>query len=475
MAKAKTSFFCSDCGHEASGWLGKCPGCGAWNTLVEERTVTGSASTKPSRRGAWLTDDGNTSKVSGGAATRAGSAPIIRLDAVKTGQNTRLSSGLSEFDRVLGGGFVRGSLILLGGDPGIGKSTLLLQVLGLLPPNTSTLYISGEESAEQIRLRADRLGTSPDRVSLLSATDFETVAAALEKTRPQLAIVDSIQTLYVEELSAAPGSVSQVRESAAGLLRIAKGLGITIVLVGHVTKDGAIAGPRVLEHMVDTVLYFEGERHQDIRMLRAVKNRFGATDELGLFEMTDVGLVSVLNASEALLSGRPLSVPGSVITACLEGTRPLLVELQALMNASTYAAPLRMAQGIERNRLSMLLAVVEKQLGLGLGNLDAYLNVVGGLKVSETAADLAIISAVVSSVKNKPVKSQAIIIGEVGLTGEVRAISQLDRRVSEASRLGFKRFIVPASNRQSLSKVKLPDECEIYYVDRMTEAMDIIF
>lgn len=468
MAKTKTAFFCSECGHETSGWLGKCPGCGAWNTLVEERTVTG-AQAKPSRRASWVSDGGNGR---GGLAVKT---EVVRLDAVLTSQDTRLSSGLSEFDRVLGGGFVRGSLVLLGGDPGIGKSTLLLQVLGLLPPEATTLYISGEESPEQIRLRADRLGTPPDRVSLLSVTDFESVAAALEKSCPHLAIVDSIQTLYVEELSAAPGSVSQVREAAAGLLRLAKGLGITIVLVGHVTKDGAIAGPRVLEHMVDTVLYFEGERHQDLRMLRAVKNRFGATDELGLFEMTDTGLKSVSNASEALLSGRPLAVPGSVITACLEGTRPLLVEVQALMNGSTYAAPLRMAQGIERNRLSMLLAVVEKHLSLGLNNLDAYLNVVGGLKISETAADLALIAAVVSSAKNKPVKNQMIILGEVGLSGEVRSVSQLDRRVVEASRLGFKHFVVPAGNRQALSKTKLPDDCELYFVDRMTEALDIIF
>ena len=469
MAKAKTSFFCSECGHETSGWLGKCPGCGAWNTLVEERVVTGNTSTKPSRRTGWLADS------TGNSTIRAAQAEVVRLDSVVTGKDTRLSSGLSELDRVLGGGFVRGSLILLGGDPGIGKSTLLLQVLGLLPETASTLYISGEESPEQIRLRADRLGTPAQRVHLLSATDFTTVAESLEKHRPQLAIVDSIQTLYVEELSAAPGSVSQVREAAAGLLRLAKGLGITIVLVGHVTKDGAIAGPRVLEHMVDTVLYFEGERHQDIRMLRAVKNRFGATDELGLFEMTDLGLISVSNASEALLTGRPLAVPGSVITACLEGTRPLLIELQALMNATNYATPLRMAQGIERNRLSMLLAVVEKKLGLGLNNLDAYLNVVGGMRVTETAADLAIISAVVSSVKNRPVLNQSIILGEVGLTGEVRSVSQLDRRVIEASRLGFDRFIVPASNRQALAKVSLPASCEVYFVDKMTEAMDIVF
>jgi len=415
--------------------------------------------------------------VSAGTPVRglSGQSKPVRLDEISGDAEERIALDIGEFARVLGGGIVPGSIVLIGGDPGIGKSTLLLQVLGLLPAETKTLYISGEESPEQIRLRADRLGTPADRVQLLAATDFETVAAALEKNRPQLAIVDSIQTLYVEEISSAPGSVSQVREAAAGLLRLAKNLGITIVLVGHVTKDGAIAGPRVLEHMVDTVLYFEGERHQDIRMLRAVKNRFGATDELGLFEMSDTGLTCVANASQALLNGRPLSVPGSVITACLEGTRPLLVELQALLNATTYATPLRMAQGIERNRLSMLLAVVEKKLGLGLNNLDAYINVVGGLKIAETAADLAIVSAVISSVKNRPVKAQTIILGEIGLAGEVRAVSQLDRRISEASRLGFDNFLVPASGRTALAKAKLPDSCEIYYIDRMTEALDILF
>jgi DNA repair protein RadA/Sms len=470
MAKVKTHFSCSECGHETSGWLGKCPGCGAWNTLVEERQAAPVAQGQPSRRQSWLAGE------SSSTGSRLSAQPsVVSLDAVVSGRDTRLSSGLDELDRVLGGGFVRGSLILLGGDPGIGKSTLLLQVLGLLPEHTKTLYVSGEESPEQIRLRADRLGTPANRIRLLSATEFGRVAEVLAEERPALAIIDSIQTLYVEELSSAPGSVGQVRESAAGLLRLAKGLGITIVLVGHVTKDGAIAGPRVLEHMVDTVLYFEGDRHQDLRMLRAVKNRFGATDELGLFEMTDLGLISVTNASEALLAGRPLSVAGSVITACLEGTRPLLVEIQALMNAANYTAPIRMAQGIERNRLSMLLAVLEKKLSLGLGNLDAYLNVVGGLRISETAADLAIVSAVVSSVKGKPVLPRCVILGEVGLTGEVRSVSQIDRRVAEASRLGFDRFVVPASSRQALAKLDLPSNCDLYAVDQLTEAMDILF
>ncbi len=502
MVKPKTRFYCSECGQETSGWLGKCPGCGAWNTLVEEKIIPSPASVladRPSRRGSWLTESGlgaspaawggvtgtGTGSGTGPAAAASGNRPgaaltgaasrVIALDAVTASPDSRLHSGLPELDRVLGGGFVRGSLVLLGGDPGIGKSTLLLQVLGQMPENVATLYISGEESPEQIRLRADRLGTAPGRIHLLAATDFTSVAQALAQLRPTLAVVDSIQTLYVEELTSAPGSVSQVREATAGLLRLAKGLGITIVLVGHVTKDGAIAGPRVLEHMVDTVLYFEGDRQQDLRMLRAVKNRFGATDELGLFEMTDAGLNSVENASQALLLGRPLAVPGSVVTACLEGTRPLLVEIQALLNVTSYGSPVRMAQGIERNRLSMLLAVLEKHMATGLGNLDAYLNVVGGLRITETAADLAVICAVVSSIRNRPVLPGAVICGEVGLTGEVRTISQADRRVNEASRLGFERFILPASCRPAVSRLNLPQACEIYYIDQMREAMDILF
>ena len=324
MAKLKTSFFCSECGHETSGWLGRCPGCGAWNTLVEEKKPAQGSAASP--RGPWT-------------AVNAAPAVPIRLSDVPADTGSRLSSGLHELDRVLGGGFVRGSLVLIGGDPGIGKSTLLLQVLGQVAAGCRTLYISGEESPQQVRLRADRLGLADCRAELLAATEFSAIEAVLTRDKPDLAIVDSIQTLYVEELSAAPGSVSQVREATAGLLRIAKSQGITIVLVGHVTKDGAIAGPRVLEHMVDTVLYFEGERHQNLRILRAVKNRFGATDELGIFEMTDRGLLGVENASQALLEGRPVKVAGSVVTACMEGTRPLLVEIQALLNESAYGSP----------------------------------------------------------------------------------------------------------------------------------------
>jgi DNA repair protein RadA/Sms len=462
MAKTKTHFTCSSCGQETSGWLGRCPGCGAWNTLVEEKTATGGAG----YRGPWT-----------GSSPGAGSMPnkIVSLADISVQAETRLGSGMREFDRVLGGGFVRGSLVLIGGDPGIGKSTLLLQTIGLIGRNQKTLYISGEESPRQIRLRADRLGLSGESVHLLAATEFSAIAAALTAEKPDLAIVDSIQTLYVEELSSAPGTVSQVREATAGLLRLAKNLDITIVLVGHVTKDGALAGPRVLEHMVDTVLYFEGERQQDYRILRAVKNRFGATDELGIFEMTDHGLQEVDNASLAMLSGRPIDVAGSVVTACMEGTRPLLVEIQALLNESSYGAPQRMAQGLDRNRVTMLLAILEKQFRFGLNNMDTYVNVVGGLRVSETGADLAIIAALVSSLKDKPIRPGSLLFGEAGLTGEIRSVAQADRRIQEASRLGFRRIILPGSCRNGLSKAKLPEDCELFYIDRVSEALDILF
>ncbi len=464
MSKGKSRFFCSECGQETSGWLGRCPGCGAWNTLVEEKAAPAGQS--PSR-GPWAGT---------GPARQANAAGIIQLADVTAGAEDRLSSGIHEFDRVLGGGFVKGSLVLIGGDPGIGKSTLLLQALSSIGQRHKTLYISGEESPQQIRLRADRLGLPGGlSIAVLAATDFAAIAAALERDKPDLAIVDSIQTLYVEELSAAPGSVSQIREATAGLLRLAKTRNITIVLVGHVTKDGSLAGPRVLEHMVDTVLYFEGERQQSYRILRAVKNRFGATDELGIFEMTDRGLQEVDNASQALLSGRPIQVPGSVVTACMEGTRPILVEIQALLNESAYGSPQRMAQGLDRNRITMLLAVLEKQFRFGLNNMDTYANVVGGLRVAETAADLAVVAAIMSSLKNKPIRASSLVFGEVGLTGEIRSIGQADRRIQEAARLGFTSFILPGSCRPGLAKIKLPDICDLFFVDRISEALDLLF
>ncbi len=465
MAKAKTIFQCSECGHETSGWLGRCPGCGSWNTLTETR-INPQISPAASRRGPWLNPED--------AAAGHDAASIMNLSDISGDENNRFSSGLPELDRVLGGGFVPGSLILLGGDPGIGKSTLLLQVLGKASPGT-TLYVSGEESARQVRLRADRLEVPPAHIRMLAATGFSDIAAALIREKPQLAVIDSIQTVYVDDLTAAPGSVSQVREAAAGLLRIAKGQGTTIVLVGHVTKDGSIAGPRVLEHMVDTVLYFEGDRQHSYRMIRAAKNRFGATDELGLFEMSDRGLLPVASASRIFLEGWPRQVPGSVVTACMEGTRPLLIEIQALLNDASFTSPQRMAQGIDRNRLILLLAVLEKKFHFGLNNQDAYLNVVGGIRLNEPAADLAIVSALISSMKERPVRDGVLVFGEVGLSGEIRGVANADRRIMEAAQMGFQSFIVPGSCRKACERLSLSESSDLFYVDRISEALDLLF
>lgn len=466
MAKTKSSYYCVECGHETSGWMGRCPGCGSYNSM-QEALKSSPDKNKSVSRGSWLEGiDGESIPLPD---------RIVTLDSIEQSRTFRTKTGIAELDRVLGGGFVQGSLVLLGGDPGIGKSTLLLQVAGKWPSDHVVLYISGEESLQQIKMRADRLGIVNNSLKLMAATDFSSLAASIGALRPALTIIDSIQTMYVDELTAAPGSVSQVREVSAGLLRLAKQLQTTIVLVGHVTKDGSIAGPRVLEHMVDTVLYFEGENIQNFRMLRAVKNRFGATDELGVFEMSEAGLVSVENASMALLDGRPQNVAGSVITACMEGTRPLLLEIQALMNETGYAAPLRMAQGFDRSRLSMLLAVAEKTLKHGLGNLDAYINVVGGLKVNETSADLAIICAVLSSVHGKPLRADTLVCGELGLTGEIRTIAQADRRAMEAARMGFKYMVLPSGCRKQMEKSALSESIELLYVDHLREAMDIVF
>jgi DNA repair protein RadA/Sms len=467
MAKAKSMFFCRECGYESSGWLGRCPACSVYNTFVEERIQNTPSSPVERRHASWIGES-----TDGKAESRP---KVIRLADVATGQDARHSSGIHELDRVLGGGFVEGSLVLLGGDPGIGKSTLLLQVLQSGQFSNQTLYVSGEESARQIRLRADRLGVDSNRIHLLSATLFDTIAATITELRPQLAVIDSIQTIYCDDLSSAPGSVGQVRESAAGLLRLAKQLGTIIVLVGHVTKDGAIAGPRVLEHMVDTVLYFEGEQHQSFRVLRAVKNRFGATNEIGLFEMADSGLTEIANASQALLSGRPVGVPGSAVAACIEGTRPILLEVQALLNETAYSLPQRMTSGIDRNRVLMLMAVMEKHGRYGLNAMDAYLNVVGGLRVDEPAADLAIVAALASSFRNRPIRNGTAVFGEIGLAGEIRPVSQADRRVIEASRLGFSTCILPGSCRRALERIDLPDAFDLLFVDRIGDAFDMLF
>lgn len=461
MAKKKTVFYCSKCGYGSSGWLGKCPECGSWNTF--EETIVEKKNSSPNNR-TWLSN------------TESSDAQnIINLDQVSEHNQKRLSSEIEEMDRVLGGGFVQGSLILLGGDPGIGKSTLLLQILAKLNKKYSTLYVSGEESPAQIKMRADRLGIEAQSVRMLISTDFESIASHLEKEKPDFAVIDSIQTIYIENLNSAPGSVSQIREATAGLLRLAKKLNIAIVLVGHVTKEGGIAGPRVLEHMVDAVLYFEGERTNQYRVLRAVKNRFGTTDEVGMFEMTQFGLKSVANPSTAMLSGRPLNVPGTVVTSCMEGTRSILLELQALLKPTDFAQPIRNTQGIDRLRLTMLLAILHKACNIQTASYDAYVNVTGGMKINETSADLAIIIAVVSSMQDKAIDPDLIILGELGLAGEVRMVTGIERRLQEAVRLGWRKFILPAACKRSVQKLKIPNSCEIYYVSLLREALDMLF
>ena len=473
MAKTKTLYVCSECGYETSGWMGKCPSCQSWNTMLEEKTApASSASAKPSMNKSWVTGK-----------------EVVPLSAVSVEEDPRYTSGLRELDRVLGGGFVTGSLVLVGGDPGIGKSTLLLQVSHLAKTNGTVLYVSGEESKTQIRLRATRLKIETDHITLCTQTSFEAVAETISSLKPSLCIIDSIQTLYSDEITSAPGSVSQVREVTAGLLRLAKSLLITIVLVGHVTKDGTLAGPRVLEHMVDTVIYFEGENSSPFRMLRAVKNRFGATGELAFFEMTDAGLSEVENASSLLISGRPIRVPGSCITSTMEGTRPILVEIQALLIPTNYSVPQRMAQGLDRSRIGMLLAVLEKKISVGVNNMDAYINVVGGLKVSETACDLSVLSAVYSAIKDRPIRPDTLVLGEVGLTGEIRPISDIERRLSEAVRLGFSSCILPGGNKAGLDRIMRRRKAgasdtdsgdegrfpEMIFADTLAEALDVLF
>lgn len=452
MAKAKTIFVCQECGYETRGWLGKCPACTKWNTFVEE-----------------VQESGN--KGSAGM----GKEPVpVCINDIQIDNEQRYSTGIKELDRVLGGGMVEGSLILVGGDPGIGKSTLLLQICQSIKYESGLLYVSGEESTKQIKLRANRLGVNNPSLSMVSDTNFNSIERLVSSSKPGLVVIDSIQTIYNEELSSAPGSVSQVREVTAGLMRIAKTLGVTIVIVGHVTKEGAIAGPRVLEHMVDTVLYFEGERHLSYRVLRAVKNRFGSTNEIGIFEMRDVGLVEVSNPSAMMLSGRGENVPGSVVVSSVEGTRPMLVEVQGLVTVTNFGMPRRMATGVDYNRITLLMAVLEKRVGLQLHNYDAYVNVVGGIKVDEPACDLGIITAIASSFKNIAVDENTVLIGEVGLTGEIRAVSQVDKRIMEANRIGFKNCVVPQGNMKIIDQMKGVKEMDIKGVSNVKEALDIL-
>lgn len=460
MAKTRTMYVCGDCGHETSGWLGKCPSCGAWNSFMAVREAgqkTGG------RTGSWLRPQGT-----------AGVPETIDLTATQVRQEVKQATSIPELDRVLGGGLVSGSLVLLGGDPGIGKSTLALQILGHYP-SPDVLYISGEESAAQIGLRYKRLDLSDKKIPLLTTTGLAAIEEALTARRPAVAVIDSIQTVYSDELPSAPGSVSQVRESGMGFLRLAKTHGITIILTGHVTKEGAIAGPRVLEHMVDTVLYFEGEKESRLRLLRAVKNRFASTGEIGIFEMTEKGLISVDQATSLFLDGKPKNVAGSVVSAVLEGTRPLLIEIQALTVPSNYGTPIRMAQGIDRSRLVMLMAVAEKKTKIDLSALDAYVNVTGGMRIKGTSADLAILAALLSSVREEPVSVDAVVLGEVGLTGEIRSIPRMADSLEEAYRAGRNRFVVPASAKSRLRGFEKKDDIKVYYVSELNEAYDLLF
>ena len=415
MAKGKkTVYFCQNCGHEETKWLGQCPACKEWNTFVEEKVIASS--------------------VTSGIKTDR-EIQIVSLSEVNADDQDRITTGMAELDRVLGGGIVPGSLVLVGGDPGIGKSTLLLQVCQKLSENRSVLYISGEESLSQIKLRANRMGTFQENLKLLCETNLAAIRSVIEKRKPELVIIDSIQTMYSEEVTSAPGSVSQVRESTNVFMQLAKGLGITIFIVGHVTKEGTVAGPRVLEHMVDTVLYFEGDRHASYRILRGVKNRFGSTNEIGVFEMRQNGLVEVENPSEYMLSGKPENASGSVVACSMEGTRPLLIEIQALVCESNFGMPRRTATGTDYNRVNLLMAVLEKRIGLHLGNCDAYVNIAGGIRMNEPAIDLGIVMAIVSSYKNRPIDEKMIVFGEVGLSGEVRAVNMPEQRVAEAKKL----------------------------------------
>jgi DNA repair protein RadA/Sms len=453
MSKPRSVFVCQNCGAQQTRWLGRCPDCQEWNTLAEERLPSepkGSA-----RRG------------------RTGTAPQPEsITAVAPANEERSSSGIGELDRVLGGGVVPGSVVLIGGDPGIGKSTLVLQALARLAQRGPALYVSGEESPQQIKMRADRLGASAPQLLVLAETSVEAVLDHAQSVEPVVLAVDSIQTVFTEQLASTPGSIGQVRESAALIVQFAKRQGLATVLVGHVTKEGAFAGPRVLEHMVDTVLYFEGDRGHSFRILRAVKNRFGSTNEIGVFEMKENGLQAVANPSALFLAERPVDVPGSVVIASIEGTRPILVELQALVSPSSLGTPRRTTLGMDHNRVALLVAILEKKMGLQLTGHDIFLNVAGGVRLDEPAADLGAVLAVASSFLNRPVDPHTLIAGEVGLAGEVRAIGQAEARVREGAKLGFKRCILPESSRRQLPPI---EGVELRGVQSLNDAWELLF
>lgn len=451
--KAKQIFFCEQCGYESAKWYGKCPACGEWNSMVESTAVTGKA---PVRHDV--------------APAREVAQPK-KLEEISEKQTERMKTGMEELDRVLGGGLVTGSMVLVGGDPGIGKSTLLLQICSHLAQEKQVLYVSGEESQHQVKMRAQRLGLRYDKLYLLSQTNLEEILQVIQHQQPQVVIIDSIQTMYQPQVASAQGSVTQVRECGMALLKVAKSRDITVILVGHVTKDGNIAGPRVLEHMVDAVLYFEGERQNVYRILRGVKNRFGSTNEIGVFEMCNKGLIEVENPSMYLLEGRPKGSSGSCIACVLEGTRSVMAEVQALVAGTAFGTPRRMCTGFDYNRASMIMAVLEKKCGLALGNKDVYVNVVGGLRLDEPGADLAVALAVASSVRDRPLADDFIAMGEVGLAGELRAVSNVNIRIKEAKKLGFTKIMVPSMNKVDTT---LAEGVELYRANTLAKAIALM-
>ncbi len=452
MAKIKSKFVCQECGYETAKWLGKCPSCSEWNTFVEEFET--KASDTKSQRG-----------ISKGK--------IEKIQNITSSKKERISTGSMEMDRVLGGGIIKSSLILVGGDPGIGKSTLLLQVAGYASKHKlKVLYVSGEESGEQIKIRADRLGIGDGELYVLAETNIDIIQELVEKEEPDLLVLDSIQTIYSPDVASAPGSVTQVREVTSMVMRMTKVRNMASFIVGHVTKSGAIAGPRVLEHMVDTVLYFEGERHFSYRILRAVKNRFGSTNEIGIFEMRDRGLIEVENPSEVFLRGRPVDAYGTVVTSAMEGTRPVLIEIQALVTYSPAGFANRVTTGIDKNRAAMLIAVLEKKAGLSIQSTDTFINVTGGLQIKEPASDLAILCALASSFKEIPVDFKTVLIGEVGLTGEIRGVNSIEKRLLEAQKMGFERAVIAEANSEATKEIK---NMEIIPVNNIRQVMDILF
>ncbi len=451
MAKIKSVYICSECGYESPKWYGKCPSCGEWNTMNEEIRDTSKQSPTVSRAVSY--------------------ASPTKIKEISTTDEIRYRTGSSELDRVMGGGIVKGSLILLGGDPGIGKSTILLQICEHLGEQLSILYVSGEESKRQLKLRADRLGVDSDNLYILTQTDVEMICETIRQDKPDIVMIDSIQTMSLSELNSSPGSVTQVRECTNYLMRTAKSMDIPMIVVGHVNKEGSIAGPKVLEHIVDAVLHFEGDKQMSYRILRAVKNRYGSTNEIGVFEMTDKGLNEVDNPSLMLISGRPKNVSGTCIACAMEGTRPILAEIQALATATGFGNPRRMSTGFDYNRMNLIIAVLEKRAGYYFSNTDAYINVVGGLRLDETAVDLAVAMALVSSLKDVPIADDAIAFGEIGLAGEIRSVTHAQQRVNEAVRLGFKRIIVPAHN---LKDISVSGDAQIIPVKNVRQAFEAI-